>query len=217
MSWPAMESEMTNGPICRILNTQFFRYLVLGLPLLTATPTPVSFAASDDHTISTSIDQVLSAVQSALTDTQADLYRGKMPPVKSVMVELQTIFSETGDAGFNLYVVSAEGKLTSENTQKITLSLGPPNPEQIAPAGSPKVIAQFLKDGLIQAARGVQAAATRKPPLQVKELKAEIDFVVHKEGTAELGFKFVILPTDVKIAGALASGAVQRIVVDFGY
>jgi hypothetical protein len=113
--------------------------------------------------------------------------------------------------------VSEDGKLTSENTQKITLSLGPPNPEQVVPAASPKVIGQFLKDGLIQAARGVQAAATRQPPLQVKELKTDIEFVVHKEGTAELGFKFVILPIDVKMGGGLSSGAIQRITVDFGY
>jgi hypothetical protein len=180
-------------------------------------PYPIARAAGDTDNTSVSIDQILSAVQTALSDTQAVLYSNKMPPLKNVTLELQAQFTEIGDAGFNLYIISADGKVTSENTQKLVLSLAPPSPEQTAPAASPKVLGQYLKDSLIQAARGVQAAAVRKPPLQVRELKAEIEFVVQKEGTSQIGFKFRIVPVDVKIGAALSTGAIQRISVDFGY
>lgn len=69
----------------------------------------------------------------------------------------------------------------------------------------------------MQAAKGVQAAASRQPPLQVKELKAEIEFVLQKEGSVEAGWKFFIVPLDAKLGGTLSSGTIQHITVDFGY
>jgi hypothetical protein len=186
-----------------------------------ALPIPLTItnsrAADQSSDLSVSIDEILTAVQTALTDTQNVLYSSKMPPLKGVTLELQAVFSESADAGFNLYVISANGKLTSESTQKLILSLAPPSPEQIAPAASPKVIGQSLKNSLVQAARGVQKAAGRSPPLQVKELKAEIEFVVEKEGNADVGWKFFLAPIEAKMEGAISSGAIQRVNVDFGY
>lgn len=176
-----------------------------------------SSAADQMEDISVPIDQILSAIQTALTDTQVILYSKKIPPLKNVSLELQTTFSESGNSGLSLYVISASGKLSSENTKKVVLSLAPPPPEQISPAASPKVISQFLRDSLVQTAQGVQAAAFRKPPLVIKDLKAEIEFVVEKEGSADVGWKFVIVPIEVKAAGTLSTGSVQRITVDFGY
>jgi multidrug efflux pump subunit AcrB len=77
-----------------------------------------ALAADDSAEFSVSIDQILSAVQSALTETQVSLYNNKMPPLKNVTVELQAIFSTSAEEGFNLYVISENGKLSLENTQK---------------------------------------------------------------------------------------------------
>jgi hypothetical protein len=196
---------------------KFWLLALYGCILSCALPFSVCRASDETNTISVSIDDILSAVQTALSDTQAVLYSNKMPPLKNVTLELQALFSTSGSAEFNLYVISEDGKLTSENTQKLILTLAPPSPEQAAPASAPKVLGQYLKDSLIQAARGVQAAASRKPPLLVRELKAEIEFVVRKEGNSEIGWKFLIIPVDVKIGGGLSTGAIQRISVDFGY
>ena len=46
---------------------------------------------------------------------------------------------------FDLYVISADGKMKSENTQKLVLSLAPPSPEQAAPAAAPKVLCRISK------------------------------------------------------------------------
>jgi hypothetical protein len=190
-----------------------FSFVFLSLCLL-----PTQLLAGENSTdVSTSIDEILSAVQTALSDTQAYLYNNKMPPLKDVSLELQAVFSASGDAGFNLYVISADGKLTSENTQKIVIALAPPNPEQTAPAAAPKVIARALTEGLMQAARGVQAAATRKPPLRVKSLKVDLEFVVSREGSVDAGWKFAIIPIDLKLSGTVTSGTVQHISVEFGY
>jgi hypothetical protein len=197
--------------------TQASRVTIVACFLFFVPPYSLSSATDDSGDISVSIDQILSAVQTALSDTQVALYSNRLPPLKNVTVELQALFSETGDAGFNLYVISSDGKISSEQTQKLTLTLAPPSPEQVAPAASPKVLGQYLKDSLIQSVRGVQAAAGRKPPLQVRDFKAEIEFVVRKEGNAEIGWKFFIIPIDVRMGGGLSSGAIQRISVDFGY
>lgn len=71
----------------------------ISFAFLSSDPLP---AAENIDDISVSIDQILSAVQSALTDTQIVLYDSKMPPLKNVTLELQAVFSESGDTGFNL-------------------------------------------------------------------------------------------------------------------
>jgi hypothetical protein len=132
--------------------------------------------------------------------------------LESVSLELKTEFGANAKGELNLYVVSADGKVEKENTQRLSIKLKPPKPgtEQPIAAGD---VTESISTAILAAAKGIAAAKKRKPPLNTSKIEVEVQFVV--KGTGSAGVKFELLPITVGMKGEIKSSSIQTATVTF--
>ena len=167
------------------------------------------------QTVDLTLNEMITQVQLALSNTQRTLYDRRMPPLKSVQLEVQTLYSYKAGGGFNLYIVSANADVESNSTQRILLILSPPSPQIGQPVTSSKVISETLTEALTSAALSIQAARDGTPPLAVQSVEIELSFVVAENTSGGAALRIVPLGFDGSVKQS--SGAIQKVTVDFSY
>jgi hypothetical protein len=74
-------------------------------------------------------------------------------------------------------------------------------------------IEDTLATAIIEAAKSVNRALKRKPPLRLSKLTAKIRFVVKTEGGGGVNFK--LLPVTIKLGGQAREVTTQQIIIEF--
>lgn len=161
------------------------------------------------------IDSVLSQIQRGLTQAQLTLAdsQPRLPPLESVTLTLQTEFDKKGGPKFKLWVISFGQTWEKQSSNELVLVLKPPSGTATEEVGTPEGLSDQLVDAIVSAARGVQAAKDRQPPLLLDNMKAELGFVVSTNTSAKVAFE--ILPVSAELGGDLSRKAVHKISISF--
>jgi len=169
-------------------------------------------ASSAEAASARQIDQVLTEIQVALLKVQNEAAAQTLPKLANVSLELETEFEYGAGGELNLYVVELGAKREHQNTQRVALTLVPPKPYSEQPIASGK-ISESLSTAILAAAKGIGKAKSRKPPLVLSKLEAEIKFVVKTSG--EGGIRVEILPITAGLKGEISKTATQTLTVTF--
>ena len=160
------------------------------------------------------IDSVLNEIQRGLTQAQVTIADSKLPPLESVTLTLQTQrYDKKGGPKFTLFIISFGQTWEKQSSNELTLVLKPPQKTATEEVGTPVGLSNQLVDAIVSAARGVQAAKDRTPPLLLDSMKAEFGFVVNTNTSG--GIKFEIVPVSAEMSGELSKKAVHKISVSF--
>lgn len=170
-----------------------------------------SSGASD---VQASVEVVIEAIKTVLIDIQTELKQLNIPLLSAAEIELKTSYSIAADGGIDWYVLSAEAAYRTTNVQTILIVLKPPPPHTQSPISSPPVLADTLKEILLKAAQGIDAALSGDVPLTATELSVEVQFVVDHSATT--GGKFRLLPVGLGLSGGMQDVGAQRILLTFG-
>src|SRR6476620_4316674 len=159
------------------------------------------------------IQEVLTEVQRGLAEAQQQLVAAQIPPLDSVVLNLQTEYNVQGGPRFKLLIFTFGKTWERQRSNELVITLKPPKPgtnEQVL--ATPSLDSQRVA-AIVAAAQGGRAAETGTPPLQLTTLKAEFKFVV-KESTSA-GAKFEILPVSADLNADWSKKAVHTIAVTF--
>lgn len=192
---------------------QFFT--VLSILLLTCVNAKADELNEPPDTVDLTLTEMITQVQLALSSTQNTLYDRRIPPLRSVILEVQTLYSYKSSGGLDLYIVSANADVESHSTQRVLLILAPPPPQVGQPVTSSKVISEALTEAITSAALSIQDARDGTPPLAVQSVEIELSFVVAENTTG--GAALRILPLGVDGSVGRSSGATQKVTVEFSY
>jgi NTP-dependent ternary system trypsin peptidase co-occuring protein len=158
------------------------------------------------------IDELLAEIQTALAKVQKDLVFQKIPPLKSVTLDLVVEANTEIRSGINLYIVTFGTKVERGRSQEVEITLKPPSPSAPLKAGKGPSVTDELVGAIESAAKGVQAARKNSDvPLETSGLKFVLYFVV--KGTASAGFKIEIAPITADFSGDVSNSATQKITV----
>ena len=159
------------------------------------------------------IQEVLTEVQRGLAEAQQQLVAGKIPPLDSVVLNLQTEYNVQGGPRFKLLIFTFGKTWERQRSNELVITLKPPKPSLEPQIAATPSLASQLVAAIVAAAQGVRDAETGTPPLQMTGLRAEFRFVV-KESTSA-GAKFEILPVSADLSGDWSKKAVHTITVTF--
>jgi len=195
------------------LALKFLFFVVVGL--LAAISTAVGQSGQNsgfNATSSTQIDDILSQIQTALVRAQTEAASNNLPALTSVSLELETEFAYGAGGELNLYILSVDGSAETKQLQTLKLTLAPPAAYTEEPIAKSE-IAEMLSAAIVAAGRGVANARSRKPPLTLSKLEAEIRFAV--KTSAAGGLKVEILSLGVGAKGDIVKNATQTMTVSF--
>jgi hypothetical protein len=180
----------------------------------TVTITPASSPSQDRPAAdAVTIQEVLTEVQRGLAEAQQQLAAGKIPPLDSVVLNLQTEYNVQGGPRFKLLIFTFGKTWERQRSNELVITLKPPKPSMETQIAATPNLASQLVAAIVAAAQGVRDAETSTPPLQLTTLKAEFGFVV-KESTSA-GAKFEIVPVSADLKGDWSKKAVHTITVTF--
>lgn len=172
---------------------------------------PVAQDARDSDGVT--IQEVLTEIQRGLSDAQQILVAAKMPPLDSVVLNLQTDYNVQGGPKFKLLIFSFGKSWERQRSNELVLTLKPPKPSAEVQVSTGPGLANQLVAAIVAAAQGVKAAESGTPPLQLATLKAEFGFVVKESSSA--GVKFEIVPVSADLKADWSKKAVHTITVTF--
>jgi len=159
------------------------------------------------------IQEVLTEVQRGLVEAQQQLVAGQIPPLDSVVLNLQTEYNLQGGPRFKLLIFTFGKTWERQRSNELVITLKPPKPTmETQVTGTPGLAGQLVA-AIVAAAQGVKDAETGTPPLQLTGLRAEFRFVV-KESTSA-GAKFEILPVGANLDADWSKKAVHTMTVTF--
>jgi hypothetical protein len=182
---------------------------MVGIAAVAAAVSGAGAALSAD-TGGVALDQLLSDIQQALIKVRdADDVSAQLR-LENVRLNLRGTVAYDASGGVKLLVVSLGGGGSETSTQEIELTLEPP---RAADRSKVSASAAPLADAIIEAARDVKRAASRDPPLHLKELSATISFTVEKHVDGSAGFH--ILPVTIDMGGKVRKEDVQKITIAF--
>lgn len=159
------------------------------------------------------IQEVLTEVQRGLSDAQQLLLAANIPPLDSVVLNLQTEYNVQGGPKFKLLIFSFGKTWERQRSNELVLTLKPPKPSTDVQRANTTGLANQLVAAIVAAAQGVKDAESGSPPLQLATLKAEFGFIV-KESTSA-GGKFEIVPVSADVKVEWSKKAVHTITVTF--
>ena len=187
-----------------------FRFL-LGLLMLVPLGGQ-AFAQQPENAQGVLVDEVLTEIQTALAKVQKDLAFEKLPPLKSVTLDLVAEAKIQVGHKINLFIVTFGQKWEKDRSQEIEITLTPPNPNLPLKAAKGPSVSDELASAIENAAQGVQKARDNKDvPLEASGLKVVLSFVV--KGDTSGGAKFEIAPITADLSGDWAHSATQKITV----
>jgi hypothetical protein len=188
--------------------------LCAALLLWSATIAPAISPSQDKPAAdAVTIQEVLTEVQRGLAEAQQQLAAGKIPPLDSVVLNLQTEYNVQGGPRFKLLIFTFGKTWERQRSNELVITLKPPKPSTEAQITATPSLASQLVAAIVAAAQGIRDAETGTPPLQLTGLKAEFRFVV-KESTSA-GAKFEILPVSANLDADWSKKAVHTITVTF--
>jgi hypothetical protein len=157
-----------------------------------------------------SLDKLLSDIQRTLIKVRDTSDISSLLRLETVKLNLRGTVAYNAEGKATLFIVDLGGGGSESSAQEIDLTLEPPRPgDRSRVSGSTAPLA----DAIIDAARDVKQAASREPPLHLKELSATISFTVEKSADVSAGLK--ILPVTAEIGGKLKREDVQKITIVF--
>jgi hypothetical protein len=156
---------------------------------------------------------VLTEVQRGLSEAQQMLLAARIPPLDTVVLNLQTEYNVQGGPRFKLLIFSFGKTWERQRSNELVITLKPPKPSPDVNATETANLSRQLVAAIVAAAQGVRDAETGTPPLQLATLKAEFGFVV-KESTS-VGGKFEIVPVSADAKVDWSKKAVHTITVTF--
>lgn len=172
---------------------------------------PVAHDTPDSDGIT--IQEVLTEIQRGLSDAQQILVAAKIPPLDSVVLNLQTEFNVQGGPKFKLLIFSFGKTWERQRSNELVLTLKPPKPSTDVQVSATPGLADQLVTAIVAAAQGVKDAESGTPPLQLATLKAEFGFVVKESTSADV--KFEIVPVTADLKADWSRKAVHTITVTF--
>lgn len=188
---------------------------VLTAAALSCVPAIPLHAQADSETLGVPVEDLLTQIQTALAQVQKDLAFEKIPPLKSVTLDLQAAATVQAGPKINLYIFSFGKKWEKDRSQQIQITLTPPSPQTPLRSAKGPSLSQELVALIESAARGVQRARDNKDvPLEASGLTAVFTFVIKGDTSGEA--KFQIVPVTVDLSGDLTKTATHKITVVFG-
>lgn len=172
---------------------------------------PVAHDTPDSDGIT--IQEVLTEIQRGLSDAQQILVAAKIPPLDSVVLNLQTEFNVQGGPKFKLLIFSFGKTWERQRSNELVLTLKPPKPSTDVQVSATPGLADQLVTAIVAAAQGVKDAESGTPALQLATLKAEFGFVVKESTSADV--KFEIVPVTADLKADWSRKAVHTITVTF--
>ena len=182
--------------------------LLLPLACRTAAPSSGGLPTSGGAELAA----VIGAVKEAIVEGEAVEVPG-FPPLKSVVVKLQTTVSRAVGGEVKYLVVAAAAGSSAVTSSTLELDMKPP--EAAHRVASPR---ETLKDSLAAAIGlakfGVAEAAKGQPPLAMKTVSIDLKFAVSVDGSASAGVKLV--PLGLQATGKVSRQNVHSVILTFG-
>lgn len=191
------------------------RYLVLPVLAAAALVPPLQAqsppAEEEDELL---ISTVLNEIQKGLLESSRLIEDEQLPPLKSVVLTLQTEHKRSAGGGIKILIFSFGKTWERTKSHQLVLTLKPPKAGDEQPVSLSELLSEQLVNAIVTSAKGISAAARAQPPLELTDLKAEFKFVVQsgKKGSGT----FSVLPVGVDLKGDLSKKAVHSVVVQFG-
>lgn len=157
------------------------------------------------------VDELLTKIQETLIRVRDATEEEELPPLKDVTLRLKSALVKQANGKVSLFIVEFGANVAEEAVQEIKLELAPPRPSDEAEVAD---VADSLAEAIVSAAKAVQQAASRQPPLHLRKLTATVRFVVSTDAGA--GVKFLILPVTLDLGGTVKSVEIQEAVLVFG-
>ena len=198
---------MTTARMCasrlavRIVTTTLVLYATTLAPA-------VSYAQSDDVTVSMlleSIKKALQQVDSAAVES--------LPPLSRVTLNLKSVLEKESGGKFSLWIVRFGKKVAEEVVQTVSLELTPPTGARTERNTQPISISEALAEAIIVTARATAQAQLGAPELELRRLTATVRFGVSTDSGGSLNFQ--ILPLTFDIGGNVDREAIQEVIVEF--
>jgi hypothetical protein len=179
--------------------------------LLTSTLGSVALAQT---ATSPDVDQLLTQVKATLIRVQSEITAQKLPPLKSVQLNLQTAIKTTVGGKIVFFVISLGDTVSSEKAQTLKITLKPPETKSLS-AVSITGFSKELAAAIISVAETIDRASAQKPVLNLTNLSASIKFV--SETNVEGGIaKVQLLPISIDLGGKITPTNTHEVVLEFG-
>jgi hypothetical protein len=189
----------------------FFRTLLaLGLSACST----AAFTQQPEGAQSVSIEQLLGEVQNGLTQAQTKLVEDKLPPLKSVTLNLTAEAKDVGGGKVNLFIVSFGRQWEKSVSQEIEIKLVPPKADKRAGITKGITVADQLATAIVSAGKSVRNARDHGGvPLVTSSLKVVLSFVVKQDTSG--GAQLKLVPVTFDLSGEMAKEATQKITVEY--
>jgi len=189
--------------------TRVFRFALpaaVSFTLACAASTPAPAPSSQGGELA----DVVEAIQQALGQAAASEVPG-FPPLKSVIVKLQTEVGRSVGGEIAVYVFTLGASRASETASTIELKMKPPGP---SPKGvRPAELRDALARAIHMAELGAAKAAAGEPPFVMEEVAIDLKFTV--EASGEGGAKVRLVPLGVEASGGIHRNQVHTITLVF--
>lgn len=175
-----------------------------------------STAALTQQPEGVSIEELLAEVQNGLTQARTKLAQEKLPPLKSVTLNLTAEAVDVGGGKVSLVVVSFGRKWQKSVSQEIEIKMVPPKrgAQSVENKNFSVAVADQLATAIVSAGKSVKNARDHSgAPLVTSNLKVVLSFVVKKETTA--GAELKLVPVTFDLSGDMANNAAQKITVEY--
>lgn len=187
-------------PQCTLPFAAAFAFAVYG-------PFAISAKAEDQNVL---LHDLLTKVR----DTLADVSRATAGELtlKNATLTLHTHLSEDINGDFNLFIVTFGSDLDKEQTQSLTIELGPPS-ENDWPEASDDREASTLARAIVTAYEATNKVEHATPALHLRTLKSDVSFIVNTHVSS--GASFELMPVTPHLKGSLSDAMSQTLQIIF--
>ena len=160
------------------------------------------------------VDQLLRQVKATLIKVESEIKAEKLPPLKSVQLNLQTAIKTTLGGKIVFFVISLGDTVSTERVQSFKITLKPPETKSLS-AVPPTGFSKQLAAAIISVAETIARSSAQRPALNLSNLSASIKFV--SETIVEGGVINVrLLPISIDLGGKVTPTNTHEAVLEFG-
>jgi hypothetical protein len=160
------------------------------------------------------LERLVGEVKVALLKVEQQKVGTDLPDLEKVELELNTVQKKVGVGKISLFIVKVGAKISTELTNRIKLTLKPPEPESSSDVSAHE-LADALADSILAGARAIAVAKLGSPPLRAEELTAEVKFAVDSSGGGQLSIVFP--PFTIEGGAEVSASNIQSIIVTYRY
>jgi hypothetical protein len=174
----------------------------------TASPGSTSTVSTPDGV---ELEAVIGAIQRALVESESHEAAG-FPPLKSVMLKLQTVAARSAGGEVRVLVFSAGASVKTETGSTIEIEMKPPPPPG-RKGLRPEDVTEALARAIAAAKQGLVRASQGDPPLVAKSVRIDLKFAVAWDGSA--GGAVKLLPVGLEGSGGISRDRAHTISLVF--